>query len=126
MAVSVNWLTKVINVPQADLTPLGGTKYEYDVDEFRLALKALEAGAEGMPFLDTHEHTTEKVLSGVTYARFVEIINGYTVEFEDGQYEVQLFGANHNIADVKVQNQVSIIVQNSAGLVIGPTFGRIR
>jgi hypothetical protein len=118
VAISVTWGTKVINVPQADLTPLGGDLYELDVNALRLALKDLEDDPDGMPFPDTHRHNTEIVLSGDTYARTFEIINGYTLEFEDGFYNVKCIGANHNIADVMVQNCVSIIVGNSAGLIV--------
>jgi len=118
VAVSVDWATKVITIPQADLTLVSGTTYQYDVDEFRLALKDLEDDQEGIPFLDTHQHNTEVTIGGVTYARTFEIINGYTVEFEDGQYGVTLFGANHNIGDVLVRNQVSVLIQNSAGLIV--------
>lgn len=117
MAISIDWQTKVIYIPQADLTPLGGSLYELDVDWFRLQLKDLEDNIEGMPFLDTHRHTTETELGGVTYARFVEIINGYTVTFEDGQYAVNLVGANNNILDVTNVNQVSLRSSNSAGLI---------
>jgi len=119
MAISVNWNTKVISVPQSDLTFVSGTLYSLDVNAFRLELKDIEDG-DGMPFLDTHRHNTEVVIAGITYARTVEIINGYTVEFEDGQYAVRLEGANNNIFDegVIVRNQVSIIPTNSAGLQI--------
>jgi len=48
----------------------------------------------------------------------VEIINGYTVTFEDGQYRVTLLGANSNVADVTNVNQVSIQPNNSAGQVV--------
>jgi len=70
-----------------------------------------------MAYLKTHNHNTAITLSGVTYARIVEIINGYTIEFENGIYSVECVGANHNIADVKVVNSVSLIVGNSAGLI---------
>jgi hypothetical protein len=69
-----------------------------------------------MPFPDTHVHATEVVMSGVNYSRFIVIANGYTVEFEDGQYTVAPYGANSNLADVKVTNQVSLVMTNSAGL----------
>jgi hypothetical protein len=115
--ITVNWSTQVINVPQADLTPVSGSLYELDVDTFRLALKDIEDASDGMSFPDTHRHNTQVLLSGVTYARTFEVINGYTVEFEDGPYTVRLVGANHNIADVKVANQVSLVVGNSAGLI---------
>ena len=57
----------------------------------------------------------------VTRGRVVEIINGYTVTFEDGQYAVNLTGANSNISDVANVNQVSIRAANSAGLVLVET-----
>jgi hypothetical protein len=119
MTLSINWSTKVITVPQADLSALGGGLYELDVDAFRLALKDIEDGEEGMAFPDTHRHNTAVTLSGVTYARTFEMINGYTVTFEDvgSPYTVVCVGANHNIADVKNVNQVSLIIGNSAGLI---------
>lgn len=116
MAISVNWPNKIISVPQADLTPLGGNVYELDVNVLRLELKALEDD-EGMPFLDTHRHNTLVTIGGVTLARVVEIINGYTITFEDGQYAVNIVGANSNISDVANVNQVSIRSANSAGMV---------
>jgi len=121
VALSVNWRTKVITIPQSDLDFVSGTLYGLDTNVFRLALKDIEDSEEGIPFLDTHRHNTEVTVSGVTFARTLEIINGYTVEFEEGQYSVLLSGSNNNIFDVAggilVQNQVQIISANSAGLV---------
>jgi hypothetical protein len=117
VAISINWATKVISIPQADLTLVDTGIYELDVDEFRLDLKDLEDSEEGIIFDKTHTHNTEVTLSGVTYARFIEIINGYTITFEDGQYAVNLTGANNNIADVMNVNQVSLRSFNSAGLI---------
>jgi len=134
VAISINWATKVITVPQADLSIVSAGLYELDVDAFRLALKDIEDGADGMTFPDTHRHNTAVVLSGVTYSRIVEIINGYTVTFQDTgtPYAVRCVGANHNLADVKNVNNVSLIVGNSAGLITvaaggssGPTAGEI-
>ena len=72
-----------------------------------------------MAFPDTHRHNTAVTLSGVTYARTFEIINGYTVTFQDvgTPYTVRCVGANHNLADVKNVNQVSLIIGNAAGLI---------
>lgn len=117
MALSIDWATKVITVPQADLTNLGGGVYELDVDAFRLELKAIEDNEDGIVFPDTHRHNTTVTLAGATYARSVELINSYTVEFEDGSYTVVCVGANHNVGDVKVVNSVSLIIGNSAGLI---------
>lgn len=120
MAISIDHLTRIIFIPQADLSLISGTKFQLDVNVFRLALKDLEDDSNGIQLLDTHVHNTEVVISGVTYARTFEVINGFTVEFEDGQYTAILVGANHNIADVVVENQVSVVTQNSAGLIGTP------
>lgn len=122
MAISVDWGNKIINIPKADTTlvDIGPPEIRsIDLDALRLTLKDLEDGEDGMPFLDTHQHFTEITLQGDTYARVVEFINGYTVEFEDGTYTVRASGANSNLSDVKVQNQVSIDTRNSGGLITG-------
>jgi hypothetical protein len=117
MAISINWSTKIISVPKSYLTLVSGSVYELDTDQFRLDLKALEDDEVGIPHLDTHRHNTEVVLAGVTYSRFIEFINGYTITFEDDQYAVNLVGSNNNISDVTNVNQVSVRSQNSAGLI---------
>ena len=119
MAVSVDWNTLVISVPQSDLTFVSGTLYALDTEAFRREMIALMDDVVGMPFLDPISHNTEVTIAGVTYARFIEIINGYTVTFEDGQYAVRLDGSNNNIFDEGIinRNQVSVIPTNSAGLI---------
>jgi hypothetical protein len=78
-----------------------------------------------MPFADTHRHNTQVTIAGITYARTIEIINGYSITFEDGQYSVRLAGSNNNFFDVENgilnQNQVQVIANNSAGLQIVST-----
>jgi hypothetical protein len=117
MAISVDPLTFVIYVPKSDLTPLGGSRYELDANWLRLQLRDWEDSETGIVFSPTHNHNTTVTLSGVTYARVLEMLTPYTIEFEDGQYSVAVTGANTNIADVKVVNQVSLIIGNSAGLI---------
>lgn len=120
MAISINWATKVIFVPKADLTLiqlLPAEIRELNLNQFHLWLKDLEDSEAGMIFPDTHKHNTEVLLGGVTYARVVEIINGYTVTFENGTYAVNLVGANSNVGDVANVNSVSIRSANSAGLI---------
>jgi len=116
--ITINWNTKVINVPQVDLTLISGIIYELDIDAFRLRLKDIEDDEDGIIFPRTHNHNTAISVAGVTLARVVEIINGYTVTFEDGQYAVILVGANSNISDVTNVNQVSVRSNNSAGLIV--------
>ena len=120
MAISINWPTGVIFVPRADMTLIQSVPSEIrqlDLNSFRLTLKDLEDSDEGMPFPKTHNHNTEVLLSGIVYARIISILPPYSIEFEDGQYAVNCVGANHNIADVKIVNQVSLIVNNAAGLI---------
>lgn len=127
MALSINPVNFIIYVPQADLTLISGTIYELDTDVFRLALKAWEANGDGntggITFLKTHDHNTEVTIAGTTYARGINILPPYSVEFEDGQYTVILKGSNNNIFDVAggflEQNQVQVIPTNAAGLIVG-------
>ena len=82
-------------------------------------MQAKEAAEEGIASERIINHNTEVVLGGVTYARTIEVINGYTVTFEDGQYAVNLKGANNNLPDVMNVNQVSLRSANTAGMVGG-------
>lgn len=123
MAISIDWGTRVIFVPRADMTLVQSTPTEIrelSLNSFRLELKDLEDSEEGIAHPDTHIHNTEVFLGGITFARVIQIINGYTVTFEDGQYAVNLTGANSNVGDVVNVNQVSVRSQNSAGLISSP------
>jgi hypothetical protein len=120
MAITITWATKVINVPKADTTlvDIGPPEIRsLDMDAFRLTLKDLEDDVEGMPFDDTHNHVPPITVGTITLARVVEIINGYTVTFEDGQYSVDLQGANTNLQTEVNRNQVGVFTNNSAGLI---------
>ena len=119
MAISIDWGTRVITIPRNDLTLLQTTPTEIrqlTIDSFRLELKDQEDSEDGMTFVDTHRSNAPVTVGGVILARVVEIINGFTITFEDGQYAVNLAGANSNIADVTNVNQVSVRSANSAGL----------
>jgi len=120
MAITINFPTGVISVPKADMTLIQSTPIEIrelNINTFRLTLKDLEDDAEGQVWATTHNHNTIVTVGGVNLARVVEIINGYTVTFENGAYAVNLVGANSNIADVANLNTVSIRAANSAGLI---------
>lgn len=119
MSISIDWKNKIINVPRSSLTLIQSSPSEIrqmDIDVFRKELKDLEDDEEGAIFPDTHTHNTTVTVGGVVLARVIQIINGYTITFEDGQYAVNLVGANSNIGDVINVNQVSIRSSNSAGL----------
>ena len=125
MAVSITWPTGVIFVPRADMPVIQASPEvrEFDLEQFRIDLKTLEATSEGIVYPDTTVHFTQYTISGFLYARAFQVIAPYSVEFEDGQYAVAAFGANANVLDVKVQNQVSYNSQNSGGLLITDTSG---
>lgn len=120
MTISIDWGTKIIAVEKTDMLELQLNPFEIrelNLNTFRLALKALEASDNGMAFLDTHYHNPPVTVGGVTLARVIALINEYTVTFEDGQYAVNLVGANSNVADRVNVNQVSVRPSNSAGLI---------
>jgi hypothetical protein len=120
MNLLMDWENRIIHVPKSELTLVQSSPsyvYNMDLNEFRLSLKNLEDDEAGMVYPDTHQHNTTVTISGLTLARVVEVINNYVVEFEDGVYAVNLIGANSNLLDVAIQNQVSIRANNSAGLI---------
>lgn len=124
MAISIDWGTRVISVPKADLTLISGSLYEMDTADFRDSLKDLEDSEEGMPFPDTHIHNVPVTVAGSTYARTIEIINGYSITFEDtgSPYTVRLVGSNNNIFDVEngilnPTDGVTVVATNSAGYI---------
>ncbi|MFT5352318.1 MAG: hypothetical protein ACI9GH_000165 [Candidatus Paceibacteria bacterium] len=117
MAITIDYTTRIISIPKADMTLIQTTPsevYELDIDSFRLALKDIEDNVGGISFVDTHFSSTAVTAEGEVVARVFEIINGYTVTFEDGSYAVNLVGANSNIGDVINLNQVQIRSSNSA------------
>lgn len=120
MSITVDPITYVINVPRDDLSVVQLTPTEIrtmDLNWFRMQLHDLMDDEDGMPLLKMFTHNTEVELGGITYARIVEILDPYSVTFEDGQYAVNLTGANSNVADKTNVNQVSVRPQNSAGLI---------
>ena len=120
MAISVNCATKVITVPQADLGFISPGLYELSVENLRLWLKDWEDSEVGMAMPDTHRRNAPVTLSGTTYAQTLEIINGYTITLEPTAtpWAARVVGGNHNIADVKNVNHVSLLIGNSAGLIV--------
>ena len=119
MATSIMWPTGLIFVPRADMpiVQVSPEIREFDVAQFHLDLRTLHASTLGAPHSRTHNHNTIATIVGVTYARLVEVIAPYTLEFEDGQYTVICYGANHNLAEVAIENQVRMVTNNSAGLI---------
>ena len=123
MSISVNWLTKVITIPKSDLTLVQSSPneiYELNLNELRYWLHDEQDSVEGITNPEIFTHNTEVELGGITFARVIRIINGYTITFENGTYAVNLIGANSNVADVTNVNNVSVRPYNSAGLISSP------
>ena len=125
MAFTVDYTTFIITVPQSDLTLVSGTLYTHDTEAFRDELKAWEDDELGIVWPDTHVHATEVTVVGTTYARFINMIRPFSIEYEDGVYSVRQEGSNNNLFDVEngilQQNQVQVIPTNSAGLIKNAT-----
>ena len=117
MAYSVNWITKLITIPLSDLVWSIGNTYELALSDFHKEVRRLEAAiSEGLWAPQILDHTSPKTISGVTYAAFDEIINGYTLQFAGNPDAVILKGSNNNILDVYIFNGVSVAPNNSTGL----------
>ena len=127
MAISIDFATKVITVPQADLVLVSGSLYELDTEtKFRADVNALMDDETGIVFDDPILHNTEVSIVGTTYARFIEVINGYSLTFENLLYTVRLVGSNNNLFDVEAgilnaSGNVTVVGQNSAGLIVVTT-----
>lgn len=120
MSYTVNWITKIISVPTADLTLVSGTRYSLDMSDFLAEIRRLEwefSGGLWAPPILIHDNTKVD-FAGVDYAPFDDMLNGYTVEFLGAATRVDLLGSNNNIVDVLVDNGVSVVPSNSAGLQI--------
>jgi hypothetical protein len=111
MAVTIDYTTRTISIPKADMTLVQSAPaeiYELDIDAFRSELKDIEDNIGGISFVDTHFSSTAVTADGGVVARVFEIINGYTVTFEDGSYTVNIVGASTNIAEVTNLNHVKV------------------
>ena len=123
MAITIDYSQSVengfvINIPKADMTLVETTPTEVrelNVDDFRAVLNDLMDDDDGMAQQVNHEHTAPKTVGGITYARFVVILEPYTITFEDDTYNVNLVGGNNNIQQITNKNQVGVNPSNSAG-----------
>lgn len=117
----VNFGTKVITVYKTDsfMSLVGGSVYAMDTNAFRLAVNDRLDDADGMGAPDVFNHNTSVLLGGIDYARIIEIINGYTITFDDtgGAWVCNLIGSNNNILDVTNLTSVQVRSNNSAGLI---------
>ena len=124
MAISIDFATGIITIPQADLTLVSGSLYDLPTEtKFRADINALMDDEIGIVFDDPILHNTEVSIVGVTYARFIEVINGYSITFENLLMTVRMTESNNNLFDVEnnilnASGNVTVVGQNSAGLVV--------
>lgn len=121
MAYLPDWIAKHIVIPRADLIPLGGSRYRLDMSDFHKEMRRLEWDfGEGLWAPNVVEYVAPITVGGTDLAPVVTVINDYTFEFEEfvDAYSVELNGANSNLADVTIVNNVSVRPKNSAGLII--------
>ena len=125
MTYSVNWNTKVVTIPKADTVFISNPPdvRSLDVTTLWTNLIDIQDGEEGISYLDIVRNTPPLTVAGVTLARVIEIINGYTITFENGAWAVNIVGGNSNLADVVNKNSVSVNTGNSAGFIQGSGSG---
>ena len=120
MALTIDFANKIIFPDRTDMTLIQSTPieiYQFDINTFHQGMRNLEDDEEGIWADVTHDYASPTTLSGVTYARLVEIINNYTITFlPDSAWVVQVTGGNSNVGDRVNPNNVSVQVANSAGL----------
>ena len=123
MTVSIDPQTRVITIEQADLALVSGTLYEHDTEAFRQSVNDLMDNETNIVLPDWATRNAPVTVAGTTFAQTIEVINSFSIEYDDapGAYSVRLAGSNNNLFDVEngilTQNLVQVIAQNSAGLV---------
>jgi len=125
MAITLDPATRVFSVPQSDLTLVSGTLYDADTDQIRKDMFTLLASESYIWLPDAFVHNAEVTVAGTTYARLIEMINNFSIQFTPNtQWTVRLVGSNNNMFDAQngilIQNQVQVIPTNSAGLITNP------
>lgn len=122
MAITIDHATQVISVDQADLTFVSGALYDFDTNDFRLQVGALLDDEAYIWMPEAFIHNTEITVAGTTFARSIQLINGYSITFEDVTMSVRYTGSNNDMFDVEnsklnPSGNVTIVSQNAAGLV---------
>ncbi len=116
MAYQVDWEAGVITIPKTDLTFLSGTSYELDLRAFKFECWRL-TWEEGLSYPEMLTYypaiptinQSESVLINYDY---------YMVEFEVGNYLVNLFGAASDIDLYVIMNGVSIRMSGGVAVTI--------
>ena len=117
MAYSVNWLTKIVTIPLADLTFVSGVNYTLDVDVVHDMLRNEEWKFDsGLWAPAIIEYINTQILSGQVYSPIVKMVNGYTWDVAATDIVISLTGSNTNLLDTYIPgNGISVLANNSAG-----------
>ncbi len=117
MAYAVNWTTKVVTVPLADMTFVSGTNYSLDASDVWIELRRLEASpSDGLWADQIAEFVNTQVLSGLSYSAILKMINGYTWDTDTTNITISLLGINNNLLDVFIPGSgISVLANNSGG-----------
>ena len=118
--IDIDFKKKLIFIPKYETELIQEFPVEIrklDLEYFRQCVISLLDDDKGMPYDDALIHYPAVTFGAVTLAPVILITNEYVVEFEDGKYAVELYGANTNLQDNVIFNSVGIRTNNSAGLV---------
>ena len=133
MALTLDPATRVISVPQADLSLLSGTLWSLDSNQFRKDVWDLVSSEPYIWMPTPFNHNTEITITGDTLARTIVFINGYSVTFEDtgSAYSIKIEGSNNNIHDIDggILNPTAlttVIPTNSFGLIASPKIDELH
>lgn len=119
MSIEIDWATYVITIHRDHMLLIQSTPIEIrqlDLTSFHTVLRAIEDDPLGIPHPDTHRYSSATEISGVVLALVVELLEPYTITFDDGLYAVNITGGNSNLADRVNINNVGVRTANSAGL----------
>jgi hypothetical protein len=117
--MTIDWENRIVYIYKSDMVqiePAPNEGWKLDLVEFKKAITDRQDDEDGISFLDIINHYPAVELGGTVLASVVEIINGYRVEFENGIYYVLLNGANSNLMEHVILNDVSIRSNNAAGM----------
>jgi hypothetical protein len=115
-----------ITIPQADLSFVSGTLYEFDTMAFWAEMKTNEEDIDGIVFNDLQAHNPDYTVAGINYADAVFMLCEVTFENTGSNYSVKLVGSNNDIFDedngiLVATPGLTIIPTNAAGLIIVET-----
>jgi hypothetical protein len=123
VAITIDQGTKRITIPQGDLTFVSGSLYELNTETFRTTMNDLMDDEAHIWMDDYAARNAPVTVAGTTFAQTIEIINGWSLQFENLAMTVRLVSSNNNFFDVESgilisSPLVNVIGQNSAGLVV--------